>query len=238
MRIEYEKKVLSKNDELAAEVRGKLTARGVFALNLIGSPGSGKTSLVEKTAQWSVRSGIPTAALTGDQATRNDADRILASGIPAIQITTGNECHLNAQRILNCLGERELDDVRMLLIENVGNLICPAAYDLGEDKKVAILSVPEGDDKPLKYPGLFKRADLVVISKIDLVGQSDFVVNRAVANAREIAPHVDVVRLSCRTGEGLDSWYRWVEERLSEKPPRKAKPARARGARRSVPATP
>lgn len=235
MRIEYQKKVLSKNDELAAEVRGKLLARGTFALNLIGSPGSGKTSLVEKTARWSHRAGVPTAALTGDQATRNDADRILAAGIPAIQITTGNECHLNAQRILGCLGEPELEGVRLLLIENVGNLICPAAYDLGEDKKVAILSVPEGDDKPLKYPGLFKRADLVVITKIDLVGQSDFDIERAAANAIEIAPHVDVIRLSCRSGDGLELWYRWLEERLAEKPPLKARAKRRSG--RAVAAT-
>lgn len=236
MRIEYEKKVLSKNDRLASEVRGKLSARGVFALNLIGSPGSGKTSLVERTAEWSLQSGVSTAALTGDQATRNDADRILASGIPAIQITTGNECHLNAQRILNCLAEPDLDGVRLLLIENVGNLICPAAYDLGEDRKVAILSVPEGDDKPSKYPGLFKRADLVVISKIDLVGLSDFDVEKAVANAREIAPHVEVIRLSCRTGEGLDLWYHWLEARLAEKPQRKARAAR--GARQSASTVP
>jgi hydrogenase nickel incorporation protein HypB len=229
MRIEYDRKVFSTNDKLAAEVRGKLNARGALALNLLGSPGSGKTSLVEKTAHWSHRAGVSAAALTGDQATRNDADRILASGIPAIQITTGDECHLNAQRILTCLGERELDDVRLLLIENVGNLICPAAYDLGEDKKVVILSVPEGDDKPSKYPGLFKRADLVVISKIDLVGQCDFDLERAATNVLALAPHVDVIRLSCRTGEGLEAWYRWLEQRLEEKPPRAARRRRPSG---------
>jgi hydrogenase nickel incorporation protein HypB len=215
MKIQYEKKVLSKNDEIAAVVRRHLSSRGIFALNLIGSPGSGKTSLVERTAAWCL-GRVAAAALTGDQATRNDADRIARSGIPAIQITTGNECHLNAQRILDCLSRDELWDIELLLIENVGNLICPAAYDLGEAAKVAILSVPEGDDKPLKYPGLFKRADLVVISKIDLLGSSDFDVERAEANAKEVAPHIDVVRLSCRTGEGLEGWTRWLEKSLRE----------------------
>lgn len=213
MKVTYEKKVLSKNDQLAAEVRRHLAARGIFAINLIGSPGSGKTSLVERTARW-CRGRLAAAALTGDQATRNDADRIARAGIPSIQITTGNECHLNAQRILDCLSAEELWDIELLLIENVGNLICPAAYDLGEAAKVAILSVPEGDDKPLKYPGLFKRADAVVISKIDLLGTSDFSLERAVANVKEIAPHVETVELSCRTGEGLECWFGWLEGRL------------------------
>jgi hydrogenase nickel incorporation protein HypB len=213
MRITYEKKVLSKNDKLAAEVRQHLATRGIFAVNLIGSPGSGKTSLVERTAAW-CRGRFAAAALTGDQATRNDADRIARAGMPSIQITTGNECHLNAQRVLDCLSSEKLWDVELLLIENVGNLICPAAYDLGEGAKVAILSVPEGDDKPLKYPGLFKRADVVVISKIDLLGTSEFTLERARENAREIAPHVEIVELSCRTGEGLEGWFGWLEQRM------------------------
>jgi hydrogenase nickel incorporation protein HypB len=229
MKITFEKKVLSKNDRIAAEVRRHLAARGIVAVNLIGSPGSGKTSLVERTADW-CRGRIATAALTGDQATRHDADRIERAGIPAIQITTGNECHLNAQRILDCLAADELWDIELLLIENVGNLICPAAYDLGESSKVALLSVPEGDDKPLKYPGLFKRADLVVISKIDLLGSSDFDVDRAEANAREIAPHVEVIRLSCRTGEGLEGWTGWLARQLARPAPLTARLSAARRA--------
>lgn len=217
MRIPYQKKVLSKNDEIAAEVRRHLEARGIFAVNLIGSPGSGKTTLVERTAGW-CRGRITAAALTGDQATRNDADRIGRAGIPAIQITTGSECHLNAQRILDHLGDKEIWDIELLLIENVGNLICPSAYDLGEAAKVALLSVPEGDDKPLKYPGLFKRADLMVINKIDLVPYTDFDVDRAVKNAREVAPHIDVVRVSCRTGHGIEGWFQWIQGRLAEQP--------------------
>jgi hydrogenase nickel incorporation protein HypB len=215
MKVSYEKKVLSKNDRIAAEVRRHLTARGILAVNLIGSPGAGKTSLVEKTAAW-CRGRVAAAALTGDQATRHDAERIERAGIPAIQITTGSECHLNAQRILECMGEDELWDIELLIIENVGNLICPAAYDLGEAAKVAILSVPEGDDKPLKYPGLFQRADLLVLSKIDLLGTSDFDADRAEANAREVAPHIDVVRLSCRTGEGVEGWTGWLATQLAE----------------------
>jgi hydrogenase nickel incorporation protein HypB len=218
MKITFEKKVLSKNDRIAAEVRRHLTTRGIVAVNLIGSPGSGKTSLVERTAAW-CHGRFATAALTGDQATRHDADRIERAGIPAIQITTGNECHLNAQRILDCVSRDELWDIELLLIENVGNLICPAAYDLGEAAKVALLSVPEGDDKPLKYPGLFQRADLMVISKIDLLGSSDFDADRAERNAREIAPHIEVVRLSCRTGEGLGRWTGWLTTRLAQTAP-------------------
>jgi len=218
MKITFENKVLSKNDRIAAEVRRHLTARGIVAVNLIGSPGSGKTSLVERTAAW-CHGRVAAAALTGDQATRHDADRIERSGIPAIQITTGNECHLNAQRILDCVAADELWDIELLLIENVGNLICPAAYDLGEAAKVAILSVPEGDDKPLKYPGLFKRADLMIVSKIDLLGSNDFDADRAEANAREVAPHIEVVRLSCRTGEGLEGWTRWLASQLVQTAP-------------------
>ena len=212
-RIAYQEKVLSKNDELAAEVRERLASRGVFALNLISGPGAGKTSLVERTAAWA--SGrLRAAALSGDQATDNDAKRIRSAGIPALQITTGNECHLNAGRVLDLLDAPELDDIRLLLIENVGNLICPAAYDLGEAAKVAVLSVAEGDDKPLKYPALFQRAELMVINKLDLLDRTDFRLDQAIANAREVAPHLDVLSLSCRTGEGLEGWYRWIDDRL------------------------
>jgi hydrogenase nickel incorporation protein HypB len=218
MKVSYETKVLSKNDRIAAEVRRHLEARGIVALNLIGSPGSGKTSLVERTAAW-CHGRVAAAALTGDQATRHDAFRIERAGIPAIQITTGNECHLNAQRILDCLSREELWDIELLLIENVGNLICPAAYDLGEAAKVALLSVPEGDDKPLKYPALFQRSDLMVVSKIDLLGSSDFDPDRAETNAKEVAPHIEVVRLSCRTGEGLEGWTRWVWSQLARTAP-------------------
>jgi hydrogenase nickel incorporation protein HypB len=214
MKVPYEKKVLSKNDRIAAEVRRHLEMRGIVALNLIGSPGSGKTALVERTAAW-CHGRVAAAALTGDQATRNDADRIERAGIPAIQITTGNECHLNAQRVLDCLSQDELWDIELLLIENVGNLICPSAYDLGEVAKVALLSVPEGDDKPLKYPGLFSRADLMVVTKMDLLGSNDFDADRAEANAREVAPHIEVVRLSSRTGEGLEGWTRWLARQLA-----------------------
>jgi len=213
-RIAYDKKVLTRNDELAAEVRDILSARGTLAVNILGSPGSGKTSLVEKTAGW-LKARVAAAALSGDQATENDARRIRQAGLPALQITTGNECHLNAERILKVLGAPEIVEARVLLIENVGNLICPAAYDLGEALKVAVLSVAEGDDKPLKYPALFQRSDLLVINKIDLLGLSDFSLERATANAREVAPHLEVIALSCRTGEGFSSWLQWIEGRLN-----------------------
>jgi len=217
-RIEVQKKVLTKNDEIAARVREQFHERGIFAVNILGSPGSGKTSLVELTAKLTARR-IRAAALSGDQATENDAARIRAAGMPALQITTGNECHLNASRIENVLDAPELAGARLLLIENVGNLICPAAYDLGEAAKVAVLSVAEGDDKPLKYPGLFQRAELLIINKIDMLSLTDFDLERAAAHAREVAPHIEVVSLSCRSGEGLSGWYRWLETRVPELSP-------------------
>jgi len=213
-RLAVEKKVLSKNDEFAALVRDRFRERGTVAINILGSPGSGKTSLVERTAAWT-RGRVPAAALSGDQATDNDARRIREAGLPALQITTGNECHLNAERILAVLDAPEVRNARLLLIENVGNLICPAAYDLGEDAKVAVLSVPEGDDKPEKYPALFQRAELLVINKIDMLALTDFSVDRAVAHARSVAPHLDAVALSTRTGEGLTLWFQWIENRLA-----------------------
>lgn len=213
MTVLYEKKVLSRNDEVAAEVRDRLAARDVFALNLIGSPGSGKTSLIERTAGW-INARTQAAALSGDQATDNDARRIRAAGLPALQITTGNECHLNAKRVLDVLDRPELADARVLFIENVGNLICPASYDLGEATKVALLSVPEGDDKPLKYPGLFQRSDLVIINKIDLLEFTNFDLDRATTNLKQVAPHLDVLALSCRSGVGLDGWYRWLGDHV------------------------
>lgn len=213
-RLAFEKKVLSKNDELAALVRERLRERGTLAINILGSPGSGKTSLVERTAAW-IKGRFPASALSGDQATDNDARRIREAGLPALQITTGNECHLNAERILAVLDAPEVRDARLLLIENVGNLICPAAYDLGEDAKVAVLSVAEGDDKPEKYPALFQRAELLVINKIDLLALTNFSVDRAVAHARSVAPHLDAIALSTRTGEGLTPWFQWIENRLA-----------------------
>ena len=224
-RVDYEKKVLTRNVELAAEVRERLAARRTLALNVLGSPGSGKTSLVERTASH-FAPAVRAAALSGDQATDNDAIRIRRAGIPALQITTGSECHLNAARILEVLDAPELRDVRLLLIENVGNLICPAAYDLGEDAKVAVLSLAEGDDKPLKYPALFQRSELLVINKIDLLAHTDASVERATENARTVAPHLRVLPLSCRTGEGLGAWFRWLENRLAgdQLAPQRARP--------------
>ena len=212
-RIAVQKKVLSRNDEIAARVRKRFEERGILAINILGSPGSGKTSLVEVTAKLTA-GRVRAAALSGDQATENDAARIREAGMPALQITTGNECHLNAERIEDVLDRPQLSGIGLLLIENVGNLICPAAYDLGEAAKVAVLSVAEGDDKPLKYPGLFQRAELLIINKIDMLALTDFDPDRARENALEVAPHLDVISLSCRSGEGVSGWYRWLAERV------------------------
>jgi hydrogenase nickel incorporation protein HypB len=211
LRIETD--ILAANDALAAANRARLAVRGLFALNLVSSPGSGKTSLlVETIRRWQARSGV--AVIEGDQQTANDAERIRATGAPAVQINTGKGCHLDARMVGQALDRLEHDgmlpDGGLLLIENVGNLVCPAAFDLGEAHKVAILSVTEGEDKPLKYPDMFAAADLMIVSKIDLLPHVDFDVDAAIDMARRVRPGLEVIRLSTRSGEGWDEWLAWL----------------------------
>lgn len=226
MRITYENGARVRKCQKAKEVRRCLEQRGTFALHLRGSPGSGRTSLIERTASWCRHLGLPAAALSGAQLSRSDADRLEAAGLPAIPVVAGRDGRWTATSVLNRLGDVELFGVRLLLIEDVGDLLCPKAHDLGENGKVVLLSVPEGDDEPLKYPRPFELADLVVITKIDMLGLTDFDVERAARNARAVAPGVGVLRLSCRTGEGLASWYDWLREKL----PKAAPALRTRGA--------
>ena len=214
MRIVYERKASVRKSQRANEVRRCLEQRGTIALHLTGGPGSGRTSLIERTASWCRGIGLPTAALCGSQTSQSDADRFEAAGLPAIPVVARRDYRLTAASILNHLGDRELFGVRLVLIEDSGDLVCPKVQDLGENARVALLSVPEGDDKPLKYPRTFERADLVVITKIDMLGLTDFDVERAAANAKEVAPGVGILRVSCRTGEGLASWYDWLREKL------------------------
>jgi hydrogenase nickel incorporation protein HypB len=212
--VRIEQDILAHNDALAAGNRSRLAKRGVFALNLVSSPGSGKTSLLVNTIErWG--QGVPVAVIEGDQQTANDADRIRATGAPAVQINTGKGCHLDARMVAQALdrleADRVLQDNSLLLIENVGNLVCPAAFDLGEAHKVAILSVTEGEDKPLKYPDMFRAADLMILSKIDLLPYLDFDVEAAIAMARQVRPGLQVIRLSVKTGEGCQQWLDWLQ---------------------------
>ena len=207
-----ERKVLSENDRIAAELRQSFAEQGVLCLNLISSPGSGKTTLLERTLE-SFPAGERVAVLTGDIQTENDAARLRRFGFPVRQITTGGTCHLDARMVQRALGEWQPGRFDLLFVENVGNLVCPASYDLGEAAKVVVLSVTEGEDKPLKYPAIFLQSQLLVLSKTDLLPYVPFDIGAAEENARRIHPGMEVVRLSCLTGEGLAGWQEWIEEK-------------------------
>jgi len=208
--IDIETRILAKNDALASANRDRLASRNVLSINLMSGPGAGKTTLLERTIR---ELGQATAlfVVEGDQATSNDGERIRAAGAPVVQVNTGTGCHLDAEMIAKGLDELDPCTGSILIIENVGNLVCPALFDLGEHRKVAILSVTEGDDKPLKYPHMFRAADLMLINKIDLLPHVDFDVNRAYANARAVNPGIAMLQTSARTAEGLPQWYRWLE---------------------------
>jgi len=214
-KITIEKKVLSENDRKAAEIRALLKTHRIATLNLVSSPGSGKTSLLEKTLA-ALKDQLRIGLIAGDVQTENDANRLLRAGGEMVKpIVTGGACHLDARMISRVLAEMDLSKMDLLFIENVGNLVCPSSYDLGEDMKVVVISTTEGDDKPLKYPAMFRRSSVMVINKIDLLGTSDFDVERVKANALGINPDLRVFQLSCRTEVGLDSWYSWLKSLVS-----------------------
>ena len=207
-----ERDILGKNDALAAANRRSFAARGIFALNLVSSPGSGKTTLLCKTIE-ALRHTLPLAVIEGDQQTECDAQRIRAAGAPAVQINTGKGCHLDASMIGRALRQFDAADAPddgLLFIENVGNLVCPAPFDLGEAHKVVIFSVTEGEDKPLKYPDMFAAADLMLLNKIDLLPHLTFDVARATQYAQRINPALEVIAVSAATGEGIDTWLAWI----------------------------
>ena len=212
MRIPLERKVLNENDRIAAGLRERFRGRGVFCLNLISSPGSGKTSLLERTLEGFDKSRR-VAVLTGDIQTDNDARRLARFGFPVRQITTGGACHLDARMVERALTDIA-DDYQILFLENVGNLVCPTSYDLGEDARAVVLSVTEGEDKPLKYPATFHHADLMVLNKIDLLPYVPFQMELAREYARRVQPDIEIVDVSCTTGEGLDRWRAWLEAQL------------------------
>jgi hydrogenase nickel incorporation protein HypB len=208
--LRIEQDILAKNDAYAAANRALLAERGVLALNLVSSPGSGKTTLLCRTISG-LKDRCALAVIEGDQQTSLDADRIRATGVPAVQVNTGKGCHLDAHMVGRALRELPLPERGLLLIENVGNLVCPAAFDLGEAHKVVILSVTEGEDKPLKYPDMFAAADLMLLSKVDLLPHLRFDVARAIDYARRINPKLAVIQCSATSGEGFDDWLAWIE---------------------------
>src|ERR1039457_2223064 len=211
-RVPLEKKVLSENDRIAAALRARFLEHGILALNFISSPGSGKTSLLEKTLE-SFSQSERVVVLTGDIQTDNDARRLARSGFPVKQITTGGTCHLDARMIERGLEGWRLEDIDLLLIENVGNLVCPASYDLGEAAKIVVLSVTEGEDKPLKYPSIFFKSALLILNKIDLLPYVPFDIAAAEENARSVHRNMDIVRVSCQTREGMTEWLAWLEHK-------------------------
>jgi hydrogenase nickel incorporation protein HypB len=211
-RVQLERKVLSENDRKAAELRSQFQEHDILCLNIISSPGSGKTSLLERTLE-SLPRNDRVAVLTGDIQTDNDAARLRRFHFPVKQITTGGTCHLDARMIERHLADWQLEDLDILFIENVGNLVCPSSYDLGEAAKIVLLSVTEGEDKPLKYPSIFFKSDLLVITKTDLLPYVPFDINAAEENARRIHPGIEIVKVSCLTGNGLHEWLTWLEQR-------------------------
>jgi hydrogenase nickel incorporation protein HypB len=212
--VELEAQVLGKNQLIAERNRGWLNGRGILALNLVSSPGAGKTALLERTLT-DLGAQLKMSVIEGDQATSNDAERIRATGARAVQINTGTGCHLEADMLERALGVLHPEPGSVLLIENVGNLVCPALFDLGEHAKVVIFSVTEGEDKPLKYPHMFAAASLVLLSKTDLLPHVRFDAPRAIANALAVNPDLEVMALSAYSDDGLDRWYGWLKTGLA-----------------------
>jgi len=210
------KNILATNDAIA-EANAKLfKEKGLAVLNFMSSPGAGKTTLVIKTLEAAKKAGIPLAVIDGDIASTVDTDRVAAHGVPAVQINTGGACHLDASMISKALDKIDLDSIKLLIIENVGNLVCPAEFKLGEHKKVMLLSVTEGDDKPHKYPLMFSEADALVVNKIDLLAFTDFNMDEFEKTIRSMNPDVDMFVVSCTTGGGLDAWEEWVIRQVGE----------------------
>ncbi|HET9594493.1 MAG TPA: hydrogenase nickel incorporation protein HypB [Anaeromyxobacteraceae bacterium] len=213
--LALEQEVLGKNDRVAAETRAWLRARGIVALNVVSSPGAGKTTLLERTIR-DLAAEVPIGVIEGDQETPLDADRIRATGCPAVQVNTGRGCHLDATMVREALGELDLPRGALLLVENVGNLVCPALFDLGERAKVVVASTPEGEEKPLKYPHMFRASSLALLNKIDLAPHLGFDAGRLAACARQVNPRLEVLEVSARRGDGLHAWYAWIRARLAE----------------------
>ena len=208
-RVSVVEDIMSANDRLAADVRAQLAASQVFALNVMASPGAGKTSLITRTVE-ALRDELRIGAVDGDIATTIDADRVAALGVPAVQINTGGACHLDAAMLQSALPRLPLDNLDLLIIENVGNLVCPASFELGVHRDVLIASVPEGDDKPYKYPAMYRGVDALVLNKIDVLAAFDFDVAYFRRGVEVLNPGLAFFPLSCKTGEGMDAWLSWL----------------------------
>jgi hydrogenase nickel incorporation protein HypB len=215
IRVEVEKKVLNENQILAEQLRERYRRHGVLCVNLISAPGSGKTLLLERTLERTERNAR-VAVLTGDLQTENDAQRLAKFGFPVKQIVTGGTCHLDARMVERHLADWKLEDLDLLVVENVGNLVCPSSYDLGEDAKIVLLSTTEGEDKPLKYPSIFFKSELMLLTKIDLLPYVPFKAELAKENARRVHPDIEILDVSSTTGEGLNAWMTWLAARQSK----------------------
>jgi hydrogenase nickel incorporation protein HypB len=216
MKINVMQDVLQANDRIAEENKQLFRKNRNLVLNLMSSPGAGKTSLLEKTAE-KLAGKLRLGVVVGDIETTRDADRISKFNIPAIQLTTGTACHLDANMVASALPHLQLDKLDVLVVENVGNLVCPAEFVVGEDYKIMILSVTEGDEKPLKYPLMFKESSLMLINKMDLLQYTNFNLEEARANARKINPAIDIIEISCTKGNGMDAWINWLTEHHKKK---------------------
>jgi hydrogenase nickel incorporation protein HypB len=213
--VRVEQKVLNENQRIAVDLRRRFQEHDILCLNLVSSPGSGKTTLLENTLA-AFRPEEKVAVLTGDLQTENDARRLARYGFPVQQIVTGGVCHLDGKMIERHLEPWSLADIDVLFIENVGNLVCPSSYDLGEEAKIVLLSVTEGEDKPLKYPSIFLKSSLLILTKVDLLPYVPFDIEAAKANARQINPGIEILEVSCTTGKGMDEWRAWLEKRRSK----------------------
>lgn len=214
--ITIERKILEKNDEIAAQNRARFKENRLFTLNLVSSPGSGKTTLLERTLEI-LAGQVRISVVEGDVQTDNDAQRIARYNVPVVQIITNGACHLEAKLVQDAVANLPLAQTDILVIENVGNLVCPASYDLGEDLKVVLFSATEGDDKPLKYPKMFRVAEVCIINKIDLLPYIEFDMAKAKENARSINPALTIFELSAKTGQGVDQWIAWLKKEVQRR---------------------
>jgi len=216
MEIKVVKHILEANEVIASQNRKLFEEKGIYVANLMGSPGAGKTTLLEKTIE-KLKETKSIAVIEGDIETSRDAERIAAHAIPTVQINTGGACHLDGNMVRGGLEGFDLDQIDLLIVENVGNLVCPAEFKIGENDKAMIISVTEGDDKPEKYPLMFQVSSVLLLNKIDLLPYLDFDMERFQSDAFKVNPRLKIMNISCKTGEGLDNWFRWIEERTSKK---------------------
>jgi len=216
MEIKVVRNILEANEVIASQSRTIFAEKGIYVLNLMGSPGAGKTTLLEQTVEH-LKDKNRIAVIEGDIATSRDAERIAHHAIPAVQINTGGACHLDGNMVRGALKEFDLNQIDLLIVENVGNLVCPAEFNIGENDKVMIISVTEGDDKPQKYPLMFQVSTVLLLNKIDLLPYLDFDMERFQGDALKVNPKLKIMAISCKTGEGLDTWFEWIKDKVSTK---------------------